>query len=156
MSFKNEKSYITRFIELSMSSNQTIVSTSGTLVNFDEIRGDNGHEVSLVSGGNGTIRLKANRYYYIYGSATMDKDSETDQYNIKWYYTNGSQVTNEEGGFATHKSYQSGTTSYSQCLYCQLLVNPSSDTDYQLKVDGETGNLLKDGTMLFITEMSIQ
>jgi len=156
MSFKNEKSYVTRFVELSMSSNQSVTSTSATLVNFDTIRGDSGHGVSLVSGGNGTIRLSANKYYYIFGSATMDKDSTSDQYNARWYYSNGSQIPHAEGAFRTYKSYQSGSNRWAQSLHCQLIVNPTADTDYLLKVDDETGSLLKDGTMLFITEMSRQ
>ena len=156
MSYKNEKSYTTRFIELSMSTNQSVSSTNATLVEFDTIRGDNGHGVSLVSGQDGTIRLSANRYYYVVGSATMDKDSTSDQYNTRWYYSNGSQISHAEGAFRTYKSYQSGTQRWGQCLYYQLIVNPTTDTDYQVKVDGETGELLKDGTMLFITEMSKQ
>ena len=153
MSFKNEKSYTTRFIELSLSANKSIASTSATLVDFDTIRGDNGHGVSL---SNGTITLSADKYYYIVGSATMDKDSSSDLYNARWYYTNGSQIPHAEGAFRTYRSREVGTQRWGQSLYCQLIVNPSSDTGYQLKVDGETGSLLKDGTMLFITEMSKQ
>ena len=153
MSYKNEKSYITRFVELSMSSNQSVTSTNATLVGFDTLRGDSGHGVSL---SNGTITLSANRYYYIVGSATMDKDTTTDQYSARWYYTNGSQIPHSEGAFRTYKSYVSGSDRWSQALYCQLIVNPLTDTDYQLKVDNETGSLLRDGTRLFITEMSRQ
>ena len=86
----------------------------------------------------------------------MDKDSASGQYNTRWYYTNGSQLSHAEGAFRTYRSYQSGTTRWSQSLYCQLIVNPTVDTDYQLKVDNETGSLLEDGTRLFITEMSRQ
>ena len=153
MSYKNEKSYITRFIELSMSSNQSVTSTSATLVEFNTLRGDVGHGVSL---GSGTITLSADRYYYVFGSATMDKDTTTDQYNARWYYTDGSQIPHAEGAFRSYKSYQSGSDRWAQALYCQLIVNPSTNTDYQLKVDNETGILLKDGTRLFIIEMSKQ
>ena len=153
MSFKNEKSYTTRFIELSMSANQEIHSSSATLVEFDAIRGDSGHGVSLSSG---TITLSANKYYYIVGSATMDKDLSGDLYNTRWYYANSSQIPHAEGAFRTYRSRQAGSQRWGQSLYCQLIVNPSNDTSYQLKVDGETGSILKDGTMLFITEMSKQ
>ena len=153
MSFKNEKSYTTRFVELSLSANQSVTSTSETLVGFDTLRGDSGHGVSLSSG---TITLSADKYYYVVGSATMDKDSSSDLYNTRWNYTDGSQIPHAEGAFRTYRSREAGTQRWGQSLYCQLIVNPSSDTSYQLKVDGETGSLLKDGTMLFITEMSKQ
>ena len=155
MSFKNSKHYITRLVELSLSSNQTISSTSATLVNFDTVRGDSGHGVSLVSGENGRIRLSANRNYYIVGSATMDKDLASDQYSARWYDTSGTELGTSQGAFRTYETTRiAGSKRHFQCLHCQLLVNPTSDTDYDLKVDGETGSLLKDGTMLFVIEMS--
>ena len=154
MSFKNSKHYKTRLIEISLSSNQTVSSTSQTLISFDTVRGDAGHGVSLVSGENGRIRLSAGRYYHVVGSIAMDKNSSSDQYYAKWYHPDGSQITYAEGAFRTYKTYTSGNTKYFQCLYCQLLVNPTNDQDFDLKIEDETGTVLKDGTMLFVIEMS--
>ena len=53
----------------------SLTSTTATLVDFDTIRGDTGHGVSLVSGGNGRIRLSGGNHYHIVGSAPMDKDT---------------------------------------------------------------------------------
>ena len=39
-------------------------------------------------------------------------------------------------------------------MNCQLIISPSSDVSYDLKIDGETGTLKQDGTFLFIVEMS--
>ncbi len=154
MSYKNSKYYKTRLIEISLSSNQTISSTSKTLINFDTIRGDSGHGVSLVSGQNGRIRLSGGRYYHIVGSISMDKNTASDQYFVKWWHPDGSQVIYAEGGMRTYKSFYSGGTYYYQCLQCQLSVNPTNDQDFDLKTEEETGSMLKDGTMLFIIEMS--
>lgn len=154
MSYKNSKSYVTRMIELSLSSDQSISSTSETLVDFDTIRGDSGHGVSLVSGGNGRIRLSGGRHYHIVGAASLDKDTAGDPYSTRWYNTSGTELTESEGAFRTFETETSGSNKFYQCLHCQLLVSPTSDTDYDLKVDGETGSLKSDGTMLFIIEMS--
>jgi len=154
MSYKNSKHYKTRLIEVSLSSDQTISSTSETLINFDSIRGDSGHGVSLVSGQNGRIRLSAGKYYHIIGPVSMDKNSTSDQYSVKWWNPDGSQILESDGAFRSYGSHTSGSNKHFQCLHCQLLVNPTSDQDFDLKVDGETGSILKDGTMLFIIEMS--
>ena len=154
MSYKNSKRYKTRLIELSLSSDQSITSTSATLVNFNTIRGDNGHGVTLVSGENGRFRLSGGRHYHIVGSAPLDKDTSGDQYSARWYNTSGTELNDSSGAFRTFETYTSGTNKFYQCLHCQLLVSPIIDTSYDLKVDGETGTLKADGTILFIIEMS--
>ena len=154
MSYKNSKYYKTRLIEISLSSNQTISSTSETLINFDTIRGDSGHGVSLVSGQNGRIRLSGGKYYYIVGSVSMDKNTTSDQYFVTWKNPDGSQVLYSEGAMRTYKSFYGSGNYYYQCLQCQLTVNPTNDQDFDLKTEEETGTMLKDGTMLFIVEMS--
>ena len=157
MSYKNSTHYKTRLVELSMSSNQSITSTNATKVNFDTIRGDTGHGVSIVNNASGRIRLSGNRKYYIVGSTSMDKDNAGDQYSARWYNTSGSELGPTQGAFRSYGTSRI-TSGYGQrqfqCLSCQLVVDLASDTEYDLKVDGETGSLLKDGTMLFIIEMS--
>tara|TARA_Y100000114_G_scaffold41405_1_gene36880 strand:- start:983 stop:1453 length:471 start_codon:yes stop_codon:yes gene_type:complete len=155
MSYKNSKTYVTKMIELSLSSDQSITSTSATLVNFDSIRGDSGHGVSLVSGQNGRLRLSANNHYYIVGAVTMDKDLSSDQYSARWYDTSGTELNDSQGAFKSYETTRiAGSKRHFQCLHCQLIVNPTIDTDYDLKIDGETGSILSDGTRLFVIEMS--
>lgn len=154
MSFKNEQSYVTRLVELSMSSDQSVSSTSATLVNFNTVRGDSGHGVSLVSGENGRIRLTANNHYYIRGITALDKDSSTAPFSARWYNTSGTQLNESNGAFRSYPTLVSGSNKYIESMYNQLIVNPVSDTDYDLKIDGETGTLKSDGTFLQIIEMS--
>ena len=154
MSFKNVKSYNTRFIEVYLSSDQSITSDSATLVDFDSIRGDSGHGVSLVSGGNGRIRLSANNHYYIRGITALDKDSASAPFSARWYNTSGTQLGASAGAFRSHPTYFNGSQDDYESVYNQLIVNPSSDTDYDLKIVGETGTLKADGTFLIIMEMS--
>ena len=154
MSYKNTKSYVTRLVELSLSTDQSITSSSATLLDFDTIRGDSGHGVSLVSGGNGRIRLSANNHYYCVGFAALDKDTNTDTYRVKVYNTSGTQLTESQGAFQSYASFVSGVNKHYQCMNFQLLVNPTTDTDYDFKTDGETGTMKADGTSIFIIEMS--
>ena len=154
MSYKNLKSYVTRFIEVYLSADQSISSDSATLVDFDSIRGDSGHGVSLVSGGNGRIRLSANNHYYIRGITALDKDSASAPFSARWYNTSGTQLNESDGAFRSHPTLIDGTNKYIESMYNQLIVNPTSDTDYDLKLDGETGTLKADGTFLQIIEMS--
>ena len=154
MSYNNLTSYVTRFIEIYLSSDQSISSDSATLVDFDTIRGDSGHSVSLVSGGNGRIRLAANKHYYIRGITALDKDSSSSTFSARWYNTSGTQLNESDGAFRSYPTLVSGSNKYIESMYNQLIVNPSINTDYDLKVDGETGTLKSDGTYLQIIEMS--
>ena len=154
MSYKNLTTYVTRFIEVYLSSDQSISSDSATLVDFDTIRGDSGHGVSLVSGGNGRIRLSANNHYYVRGITALDKDSASAPFSARWYDTSGTELTAAAGAFRSHPTYYSGSNDQYESVYNQLIVNPTSDTDYDLKIDGETGTLKSDGSFLIIIEMS--
>jgi len=154
MSYKNTKTYVTRMIQISMSADQSISASTATLLDFDTIAGDTGHGVSLVSGGNGRIRLSANNHYYCVGFAALDKDTNTDTYRVKVYNTSGTQLTESDGAFQSFASFVSGVDKHYQCMNFQLLVSPTSNTDYDFKTDGETGTMLADGTSIFIIEMS--
>ena len=154
MSYKNLTPYITRVIEVYLSSDQSITSNNATLVNFDSIRGDSGHGVSLVSGGNGRIRLSSDNHYYIRGITALDKDSSSAFFSARWYNTSGTQLNESDGAFRSYPTLTSSSLNYIESMYNQLIVNPTSDTDYDLKIDGETGSLKADGTFLQIIEMS--
>jgi len=155
MSYKNLTPDITRFVEIYLSADQSISSSSATLVNFDSIRGDSGHSVSIVGGGNGRIRLAANNHYYIRGITALDKDSSTAFFSARWYNTSGTQLNESDGAFRSYPTLvYAGANKFTESMYNQLIVNPTSDTDYDLKIDGETGTLKADGTFLQIIEMS--
>ena len=154
MSYKNLTPYVTRVVEVYLSSDQTIISDSATLVNFDSIRGDSGHGVSLVSGGNGRIRLSSDSHYYVKGITALDKDSSSAYFSARWYNASGTQLNESDGAFRSYPTLTSSSLNYIESMYNQLIVNPTSDTDYDLKIDGETGSLKADGTFLQIIEMS--
>ena len=71
MYFKNTKSYITRFIQITLSSDQTISSDSATLVEFASISGDSGYKMSLNSGTTGRIDFKGGSQYYVIGTTSL-------------------------------------------------------------------------------------
>jgi len=154
MSYKNLTPYVTRVVEVYLSSDQSITSNNATLVNFDSIRGDSGHGVSLVSGGNGRIRLSGDNHYYIRGITALDKDSSSAFFYARWYNTSGTQLNESDGAFKSYPTLTWAGLNYIESMYNQLIVNPTSDTDYDLKIDGETGSLKADGTFLQIIEMS--
>jgi len=154
MSYRNVKSYVTRFIEAYLSADQSISVSTAVLVDFDSIRGDSGYKMSLVSGGNGRIRLKGGSHYYIRGITALDKDAAASPFSARWYNTSGTELGASDGAFRSHPTYFDGSNDDYESVYNQLIVNPTSDTDYDLKIDGETGTLKSDGTFLLIIEMS--
>ena len=154
MSYKNLEPYVTRMIRVSLSSDQTISSTSATLVDFDTIAGDSGYKMSLISGGNGRIRLAGGSFYFIVGITALDKDTSSDMFYARWYNTSGTELGQSDGAFRSNRTGQAGSNYLYESHFCQLVVNPTSDTDYDLKIDGETGTLKTFGTYLHIIEMS--
>ena len=147
MTYKATNTFTTHFTELTLSADQTVTSAS-TLVDFDTIRKDSGSGVSLVSGGNGRIRLTGGRSYWIQGCIAIDRTTDTDVYTGKWYNTSGSELTEANG--ACDSETPDGTKTDSRV--CQLLVTPASDTDYDLKAEGAAGDILSNGTSLIIME----
>ena len=150
MSYLTHSSYTPRFIEIYLSSDQSITADTATLINLDTIRGDSNHGVSLVSGGNGRIRFEANRHYWCFGTVAIERDDNTTNYDTSFFKTDGTELTAEEGNFKSSCAHANNAES----RICQLVFNPTSQTDYDLKVTGETGTVASDGTHLIIIEMS--
>ena len=150
MSYLTHSNYTPRFIEISLSADQSISAATATTVDFDTIRGDSGHGVSLVSGGNGRIRFSADRHYWCFGTMAIDRDNTGTNYEASFFNTSGTELTAEEGNF--NSALALGTNAESRIV--QLVHNPTSQTDLDLKVTGETGTLMSDGSHLIIIEMS--
>lgn len=149
MTYLATNTFTTYISELSLSADQTVTSSS-TLIDFDTIRKDSGSTVSLVSGGNGRIRLGGGRSYWIQGCIAIDRDSTADDYSGKWYNTSGTELTESDG--ACDSETPRGLITDSRV--CQLLVTPSTDTDYDLKAEGAAGDVLSSGTNLVILEFA--
>ena len=147
MTYLATNTFTTYFTELSLSSDQAVTDSS-TLVDFDTIRKDSGSGVSLVSSGNGRIRLTGGRSYWIQGCIAIDRDSTSDDYTGKWYNTSGTELTESSGACdsETPRGLKTDTR------VCQLLVTPTSDTDYDLKCEGAAGDVLSNGTSLIVME----
>ena len=64
MSFKNVRSYLTRFIQVTLSSDQTISRDSATLVEFNNISGDANYKMPLNGSTTGRLYFKADSHYY--------------------------------------------------------------------------------------------
>jgi len=148
MTYKATNVFTTKFIELSLSADQT-VTTSSTLVNFDTIT-PSGSGVSLVSGGSGRIRFTGGKSYFLHGCVAIDRTSTSAVYTAKWYNTSGVEQV-EASGACNSETADALTT---ESRVCQLLINPSSDVDYDLKVEGAAGDIKADGTNLIIMEFS--
>lgn len=149
MTYLATNTFTTYISELSLSADQTVTSTA-TLIDFDTIRKDAGSSVSLVSGGNGRIRLGGGRSYWIQGCIAIDRTSTADDYTGKWYNTSGTELTESNG--ACDSVTPRGLVTDSRV--CQLLVTPSTDTDYDLKAEGAAGDVKSDGTSLIIMEFA--
>ena len=149
MTYLATNTFTTYISEISLSTDQTVTSSS-TLIDFDTIRQDSGSSVSLVSGGNGRLRLGGGRSYWIQGCIAIDRDSTADDYTGKWYNTSGTELTESDGACDSETPRGLKTDS----RVCQLVVTLSTDTDYDLKAEGASGDVKSDGTSLVVWEFA--
>ena len=147
-------SYFTRFIQITLSSDQTISSDSATLVEFDSISGDANYKMSLNGSTTGRLDFKADSQYYVVGTTALQKDNSISPISARWYNTSGVEQSYSSGAFRSHPTYTNSSNVRYESMNCQLVISPSQDVSYDLKIEGETGTLKQDGTFLFIIEMS--
>ena len=147
MSFKNFRTYTARFIQLTMSSNQSITGTSATTVEFNTIVGDTGHGVSLSSN---LITLSAGRHYWGFGAIAIDRDSVTATHFTEFYNSSNVELTESAGYFS---SVLPGNSDFDSRVI-QISVSPTSSTSFYIKSRSAAGNIESDATHFILIEMS--
>lgn len=141
-----------RFIEVTLSSDQTISTTSATAILFDTLRGTSGHAVSIPSAG--TIRLSAGREYVIQAMGAMTISSSGDV-EWRWWDTIASAYLAASDGAGDGIHYYINpvvTDDRSDSMTGVLVTAPSIDMDIQYHVSGRTGTAKADGSRLIIQE----
>lgn len=143
---------IMRFIELTMSADQTLSTTSATAINFDTIRGSTGYGVSLPT--TGTIRLKGGREYTLQAQGSVSISS-AGPVTWKWYdVTGAANLTAADGaGDGVHTAtYSVVQQDQSDSTMGVLAIAPSSDFDVQYRIEGKTGTVRADSSRIIIME----
>ena len=145
---------VMRFIELTMSGDQQLLSTASTAINFDNIRGTTGYQVSLL--GSGKIRLKGGREYILQAQGAVSIDS-AGPLIFKWYDVSGSTNMGaaDGAGDGIHTATYAGSTQdQSDSTMGVLAIAPAADFDVQYRVEGKTGTVRSDSTRIIIMEAS--
>ena len=143
---------VMRFIELTMSADQTLSTTSATAINFDTIRGSTGYGVSIPSAG--TIRLKGGREYTLQAQGSVSISS-AGPVTFKWYdVTGAANLTEADGaGDGVHTAtYGVVQQDQSDSTMGVLAIAPSSDFDVQYRVEGKTGTVRATATRIIVME----
>mgnify|MGYP003131868657 CR=1 FL=1 len=147
MSYKNYSAYTARFIQLTLSSDQTITGTSVTTVNFDTITGDSGHGVSVSSN---LITLSANKHYWGFGVVVINRNNTTDSHLTEFYNSSNIELTESDGFFSATVP---ATNDFDSRVF-QISISPSSSTSFYIKSKSAAGNIQSAGTHFILIEMS--
>ena len=147
MSYKNYSAYTSRFIQLTLSSDQTITGSSATTVNFDTVTGDSGHGVSISSN---LITLSADRHYWGFGVVAIDRDSTTASHYTEFYNSSNVELTESSGYFS---SVLPASNDFDSRVF-QISVSPNSSTSFYIKSRNASGDIKSDNTHFILIEMS--
>ena len=143
---------VMRFIELTLSADQTLSTTAATAIDFDTIRGTPGYGVSLPS--TGTIRLRAGREYRLQGRGAVSISS-AGPLTLKCYDVTGAANMGaaDGAGDGVHTAtYAVTTQDKSDSTMGVLAIAPTSDFDIQYRVEGQTGTVRADSSRIIIME----
>ena len=143
---------VMRFIELTISGDQTISTTAPSVIDFDAIHGTAGHGVSLPN--TGTIRLKGGREYTLQAQCAMSISS-AGALTFKWYDVSGSAniLAADGAGDGVHTAtYSVNQQDQSDSTMGVLAVAPASDFDVQYRVEGKTGTVRAASSRIIIME----
>jgi len=147
MSYKNYSAYTPRFVQLTLSADQTITGTSATIVEFDTIAGDSGHGVSISSN---LITLSANKHYWGFGVVAIERDSVTDSHFAEFYNSSNVELTESSGYFS---SVLPGDADFDSRVI-QISVSTTASTSFYIKSRAATGDIKSDNTHFILIEMS--
>ena len=148
MSYLTYQSYTARFIQITMSSDQTGIADTSTTVEFDTITADSGHSVSISSN---LITLAANKHYWGFGCVVMTRTSNTDSQRVKFFESDGTtELEPADGFFKSELPADDNTDS----RVFQFSVSPTSDLSFYVKTQDADGDIESDGSHIMIIEMS--
>ncbi len=148
MSYLIYQSYTARFMQITMSSDQTGIADTSTTVEFDTITADSGHSVSISSN---LITLAANKHYWGFGCVVMTRTSNTDSQRVKFFESDGTtELEPADGFFKSELPADDNTDS----RVFQFSVSPTSDLSFYVKTQDADGDIESDGSHIMIIEMS--
>ena len=148
MSYLTYQSYTARFIQITMSSDQTGIADTSTTVEFDTITADSGHGVSISSN---LITLAANKHYWGFGCVVMTRTSNLDSQRVKFFESDGTTELDPADGFFKSELPADDNT---DSRVFQFSVSPTSDLSFYVKTQDADGDIESDGSHIMIIEMS--
>lgn len=148
MSYLTYNSFTARFVQITMSSDQTGLSDSSTTVQFDTVSGDSGHGVSISSN---LISLSAGRHYWGFGCVVMTRTSTSDSQRVKFFESDGTTELLPASGYFDSE-LPGGDNTDSRVF--QISVSPTSTESFYIKTQDADGDVESDGSHLILIEMS--
>ena len=148
MSYLTYQSHTARFIQITMSSDQTGIADTSTTVEFDTITADSGHSVSISSN---LITLAANKHYWGFGCVVMTRTSNLDSQRVKFFESDGTTELDPADGFFKSELPADDNT---DSRVFQFSVSPTSDLSFYVKTQDADGDIESDGSHIMIIEMS--
>ncbi len=148
MSYLTYQSYTARFMQITMSSDQTGIADTSTTVEFDTITADSGHGVSISSN---LITLAANKHYWGFGCVVMTRTSNLDSQRVKFFESDGTTELDPADGFFKSELPADDNT---DSRVFQFSVSPTSDLSFYVKTQDADGDIESDGSHIMIIEMS--
>ena len=151
MSYLTTPDKTTRFIEYTLSANQTV--SNGDYVKFDTKKTTGGDSVSINSS-TGEITLSSEKTYWLTVNTHFKRYQNNTSFTLAFYDSSNNQITEENGGYEC--DYTIGTTSnrYSANFTAQLLLENPTDTYYLTVVRCWPNSEVHTRTTLFICEIS--
>lgn len=148
MTYLTYNSHEARFVQITMSADQTGVADTSTTVQFDTITADSGHGVSISSN---LITLEANRHYWGFGVVVMTRTSNLDSQRVKFFESDGTTELNPADGFFKSELPADDNT---DSRVFQFSVSPTSTLSFYVKTQDADGDIESDGSHIMIIEMS--
>ena len=148
MTYLTYNSHEARFVQITMSSDQTGIADTSTTVQFDTITGDSGHGVSISSN---LITLQADRHYWGFGVVVMTRTNTSDPQRVKFFESDGTTELEPIDGFFDSELPNLYNT---DSRVIQFSVSPTSDLSFYVKTQDADGDIESDGSHIMIIEMS--
>ena len=148
MSYLLYESFNARFVQITMSADQTGIADTSTTVEYDTITADAGHGVSISSN---LISLEPHKHYWGFGCVVMTRTSNLDSQRVKFFESDGTTELNPEDGFFKSELPSDDNT---DSRVFQFSVSPSSTLSFYVKTQDADGDIESDGTHIIIIEMS--
>lgn len=151
MTYLTTANKTTRFVEYTLSANQTV--SSGDAILFDTKKTTGGDSVSINST-TGEITLSTSSAYWLTVNICIDRASTGTSFHVSFYDSSGTEILEEGGSYGADYTIGTSSNRYSPTFTCQLVVKNPTDTYYAKVKTVAANSEVHTRTNLFIMEIS--